>query len=202
MGQRGAQAAFMASKFVFPGGAVDQADSSLKKRRHLSKQVAAQLAFESPVVHPVALAHAAIRELWEETGLALAHKEKTNEAVPADWERFFAAGYVPAIDRLQPVFRAVTPLGRPRRFDARFFVASAADLQGDPDDFSAASGELSSLQWVPLEDARSLPLPFITELVLAEVEAMSVDGPLPRPIPFFRQGADGPSFCAIPIEDA
>ena len=37
------------------------------------------------------------------------------------------------------------------------------------EDFSAASDELAHLHWLPLPETRHLDLPFITEVVLAEV---------------------------------
>ena len=69
----------------------------------------------------------------------------------------------PDASALQFVFRAITPPGRPRRFDARFFLIDAEALHGDIDDFSNASDELSHLQWIALEDVRKFDLPFITE---------------------------------------
>ena len=84
------------------------------------------------------------------------------------------------------VFRAITPPGRPRRFDARFFLADAAAITGDPDDFSAASDELNHLQWIPLDEVRNFQLPFITEVVLAEVAAALPDLTPPDTVPFFK----------------
>jgi 8-oxo-dGTP pyrophosphatase MutT (NUDIX family) len=72
MGQRGANAAFMPAKYVFPGGAVDAADASVPLATALPKECAKRL-----TLHPTSdvaahtLAAAAIRELWEETGLTL-----------------------------------------------------------------------------------------------------------------------------------
>ncbi len=94
------------------------------------------------------------------------------------------------------VFRAITPPGRSRRFDARFFLADAADLSGDPDDFSRAQDELSFLRWVPLAQARGLNLPFITEIVLAEVAhrlSSGLSGP-PLRVPFFDNSGPVPAF--------
>ena len=68
------------------------------------------------------------------------------------------------------VFRAITPPGRPRRFDARFFMIDANAIASDLDDFSAACDELSHLSWIPLDEVRKFDLPFITEVVLAEVK--------------------------------
>ena len=68
--------------------------------------------------------------------------------VPKDWKAFAEAGFLPDASGMQYVFRAITPPGRPRRFDARFFFVDADLLQSDLDDFSAASEELSHLQWI------------------------------------------------------
>lgn len=187
----------MASKFVFPGGAVDPTDADLPDCPPMKPLAQNQLSEHGNGAAPTALANAAIRELWEETGLMLGHSHTKPASVPEDWSTFYRAGYVPAVDRLHFFFRAVTPPGRPRRFDARFFIASAEDLAGDADDFSQASGELSALQWVALNEARNLPLPFITELVLAEVATMLDDIHAPRDVPFFNHGENGPEFRAI-----
>jgi hypothetical protein len=101
---------------------------------------------------------------------------------PADWAPFAARGLRPAADGLAYVFRAITPPGRPRRFDARFFLADAGRARGD---LSAASDELSHLHWIALADARGLDLPFITEIVLAEVAEIVEGGGRPASVPFF-----------------
>jgi len=187
MGQRGKAAAFMPSKFVFPGGAVDPDDAGVPAASPLSDSLRRMLAHESDPALADALAMAAIRELWEETGLALAHPgDAAPEGLPADWRDFFAAGYAPAPDRLELIFRAITPPGRPRRFDARFFLVEADALHGDLDDFSRASDELSHLRWVDLAAARALDLPFITEVVLGEVAARLADPGRRHPAPFFH----------------
>lgn len=177
MGMRGKAAAFMPSKYVFPGGAVDPEDDAptgIAPDPRLSLQPRA-----GAVATPQALLACAARELAEETGLAL-----RPGAVPL----FF--------------FRAITPPGRPRRFDARFFLIDAAELTGDPDDFSRACDELSHLHWVALPEARALDLPFITEVVLAEVAALAAaagDGPLPHPaaLPFFDNRGEEPRFLHL-----
>ena len=104
---------------------------------------------------------------------------------PAYWIGFASTGHRPDARALEFIFRAVTPKGRPRRFDARFFLADAAALASDPDDFAGAEDELSHLHWVPLDEARALDLPFITEVVLAEVTAR-INGRSTQTVPFFR----------------
>ncbi|XOY56559.1 MAG: NUDIX hydrolase [Rhodobacterales bacterium] len=183
MGQRGASMAFMPGKFVFPGGAVDPNDSriplpDLSPRDHARLQTDSALA-------PDCLAAAAIRELWEETGQILGAPARWPDP-PQGWRGFAATGHRPNGAALQFFFRAVTPVGAPRRFDARFFLADAADLVTDPDDFTRAEDELANLQWVALDQARSFDLPFITQVVLAELMGhIARGGDLPD-VPFFR----------------
>jgi 8-oxo-dGTP pyrophosphatase MutT (NUDIX family) len=194
MGQRGRKAAFMPSKFVFPGGAIDPQDREVVPARALPGHELERLARRAdPALGPV-LALTAIRELWEEAGLALGVPEgPVPPAAPSEWESFYAAGHRPNAEALRFVFRAITPPGRPRRFDARFFVADAAALAGDPDDFGLAADELSHLSWLTVGEARGLDLPFITEVVLAEVEARLRAPDMARPVPFFYH-QDGKSF--------
>jgi len=174
MGQRGAGAAFMPSKYVFPGGAVDPEDVN-GPAPGLSPGCSARLAAFCPPEAPApqVLAAAALRELAEETGLA--------PAPDADW-RF--------------VFRAITPPGRSRRFDARFFLVPATGAFGDAEGFTDASDELSHLHWIGLAEARALDLPFITEVVLAEVSALLKGGDQPG-VPFFDNSGPVPTFRRI-----
>ena len=203
MGQRGRGAAFMPSKFVFPGGAVDREDRDIPAATPLPGPTARRLRLRADPELAEPLAMAAIRELWEEAGLALSHPagEQPDNLTP-DWQAFFDAGHHPAAGGLEFIFRAITPPGRPRRFDARFFLADAARVTGSLDDFSRASGELTYLRWLTLAEARKLDLPFITEVVLAEVEARLATndgGPINgltdtgRPAHFFHH-AEGKSF--------
>jgi 8-oxo-dGTP pyrophosphatase MutT (NUDIX family) len=174
MGQRGARAAFMASKFVFPGGAVDPADHFAPLATPLPDLCRNRLLQEAPAApSPEALAVAALRELHEETGLNLAPAGGT---------------------ALRFVFRAITPPGRTRRFDARFFLAPAAAVSGDCSDLTAASDELSYLQWIGLPRARAYDLPFITEVVLAEIGVLLRGEVSGIGVPFFDNRTDRPAF--------
>ena len=203
MGVRGRRARFMPERRVFPGGVVEPADLAMAERagtvaasclRRLRRQAAAELA--------PAHALTAIRETWEETGLRL------GEAVPdaaggrlavpgemrgaASWGRFLAAGLRPAAERLRFICRAITPASYPIRFDARFFLAAADAVAGDPDDLTGASGELRELAWLPLAEVVAYgDLPRITRRVLAEVEAREKDPSASRPVPFFAAGEGG-----------
>ncbi len=186
MGQRGASAAFMPNKFVFPGGAVDAVDGTVPLACGPDALCAARLAQESEEGLGAALLAAAIRELWEETGLILGVPGEWPGEAPRGWRGFAATGHLPSAQGLRFVYRAITPPGRPRRFDARFFLAPADRVSGDVDDFSRAEDELSLLQWIPLTRARSFDLPFITEVVLGEVAALTAHDAPPEGVPFVK----------------
>ena len=135
--------------------------------------------------------------MWEETGLILGAPHPWPGTPLPPWADFAATGYLPAPASLRFVFRAMTPPGRPRRFDARFFLADAAHIAGDPDDFTRASDELSHLQWIPLNAVRQFDLPFITEVVLAEVSARLPALDAPATVPFFRNDDETSLFLRL-----
>ncbi len=201
MGQRGKSAAFMPSKYVFPGGAVDPGDAAVQLGGQLSAQSRNRLLAEpraESAISPDAIAAAALRELAEETGLVSGRPGPA----PAGWARYDATGLSPDPTGLIYFFRAITPPRLSRRFDARFLLLDASHIHGDATDLSAAGDELSHLHWVPIDEARKLDLPFITEVVLAELSLLlseSGSGPLaePRLVPFFDNRTDQPRFCHI-----
>jgi len=199
MGQRGKNAAFMPSKFVFPGGALDASDRQVTLTTPLSLQCMTRLRKDADPALAEPLILAALREMWEETGLLLGHADPSATALapemPDDWRSYFENGVVPGGEGMRFVFRAITPPGRPRRFDARFFLVDADRIVSDLDDFSQACDELSQLQWIALDQARSFDLPFITEVVLAEVEANLKDPDRDGQVPFFYND-EGRSFFA------
>jgi 8-oxo-dGTP pyrophosphatase MutT (NUDIX family) len=201
MGQRGAGAVFMPSKFVFPGGALDPEDLAFSPGMVIDPVCERRLAAHADPAIARGLAVAAIRELWEEAGLALARPDPAAPglapAAPPGLRSMLARGIRPDASGLRFIFRAITPPGRPRRFDARFFLVEAERLAGDPDDFSQAGSELAQLQWLPLAAARELELPFITEVVLAEIEAILDDGDRSRPVPFFHHDAAGSHITLV-----
>ncbi|WJY20211.1 NUDIX hydrolase [Fontisubflavum oceani] len=194
MGQRGHSAVFMPSKFVFPGGAVDAVDATIPLGRAPAPTARTQLAAKA-LTPPEALIAAATRELWEETGLLLGHADPRTNAfeAPKGWRGYLATGHLPDGAALDFIFRAITPPGRPRRFDARFFLAEAEHLANDPDDFSRAEDELSHLQWIALDEARSFDMPFITEVVLAELAAR-LNGTAYDGVPFFNNADETSRF--------
>lgn len=190
MGQRGKSAVFMPEKFVFPGGAVEPADQLMALGHEASEASLRRLEKSSRPGLAKALQLAAIREVWEETGLRLSRKSAAKSEAPPDvpdiWRSFVADGSMPDASGMTFVFRAVTPPGQTRRFDARFFLADSSAIAGDMDDFSRASDELSRLQWIPIDKVRSFNIPFITEVVLADVMERIETATEDDSAPFFR----------------
>ena len=196
MGQRGAGAAFMPSKFVFPGGAVDPGDRAVPLAGLPDPLCMDRLAEDSAPGLAPGLVAAALRELVEETGLLMGRPGDWPDA-PADWQAYAARGLRPSGAGLRFIFRAITPPDRPRRFDARFFLADAGQIAGDADDFSGASGELQALQWIPVAEIRRFDLPFITEVVLAEVARLAGTDGSPPGVPFFRNDDEDSLFLRL-----
>ena len=80
---------------------------------------------------------------------------------------------------------------------AQLLVNSASRFVYDRiEDFSAAEDELSHLHWIGLDAVRTLDLPFITEVVLAEVTTLlaGIDQP---GVPFFDNSGSVPTFRRI-----
>ncbi|WP_212524006.1 NUDIX hydrolase [Actibacterium sp. MT2.3-13A] len=197
MGQRGASAAFMPNKFVFPGGAVDAVDATVPLACPLNSDCDTRLrAMADPALAPAIIA-AGIREVWEETGLLLGRPGDWPMEAPKGWRGFARTGHLPSPEGFHFIFRAITPPGRPRRFDARFFLVEAEAVTGDLDDFSRAEDELSCLQWIPLDEVRHFNLPFITEVVLAEVAGLLKTGLPPRSVPFFNNAGARSEFLRL-----
>lgn len=196
MGQRGSSAVFMPDKFVFPGGAVDPGDIGFLDGAPEDSETRTRLAARSGAEIARALPYTAVRELWEETGILLGRpgSPPAEKPVPAAWQGFIDEGLLPDVAPLRLIFRAVTPPKRPRRFDARFFLVNAGEAQLAADELSGGDGELAHLQWLEIAKARRLPLPFITEVVLAELEAALAEPDGPRRVPFFDHTPAGSQF--------
>jgi 8-oxo-dGTP pyrophosphatase MutT (NUDIX family) len=181
MGRRAPGHVFMASKWVFPGGRIERADFTAASATELPAPDAARLAREGNARRARALALTAVRETFEETGLMLAEPAPV-ASIAGPWREFRAVGALPDLAALSYVARAITPPGRTRRFDARFFMADAdALLHPEP---TAGSGELDEIAWMPLSEARALDLPAITRFVLGEVAERLAQPD--RPLPFVR----------------
>ena len=190
LGKRRADLAFMAGKYVFPGGRVDRADLRVKAADDLRPEELVKLQAEvrgrPSVARARALAAAAIREAFEEAGIVIGSPgHHTGSAAAPTWAAFYATGHLPSFAGMTFLARAITPPGRPRRFDTRFFcIDASAIVQRLP----IVDGELSGLDWLTLDAARTLDLPAITRVVLDDLREQLDTGSLGdsrRPTPFY-----------------
>lgn len=165
---------FGSGMWVFPGGRVDADDAD--SFHHLVDGIDDAAASTDLGVPEGGLAFwvAAVRETFEEAGVLLAHREGSTTPVhlgdPSTAARFAdlrddlnrgARSFVDIVvaerlrlvlDDVHYVARWVTPLGPPRRFDARFFVAHPPPHQEPSHD----DGELVDWKWVrPAEALRA-----------------------------------------------
>jgi 8-oxo-dGTP pyrophosphatase MutT (NUDIX family) len=183
---------FMPGKFVFPGGRVDKNDGRIPVAAPISRELEANLLKGSPKItasRARSLAVAAIREACEETGLCLGRKS-SNAAVPLEgpWKPFTEAGLLPDPSGLFLIARAITPPGRVRRFDTRFFTADASAIAHRVDGVIHPDAELVELVWVELGSQPLADLHAMTKNVLNELAKRLAAGPLRHdaPVPFFR----------------
>jgi 8-oxo-dGTP pyrophosphatase MutT (NUDIX family) len=144
--RRPARASFAASAYVFPGGGVDAADASpetLMLAPGFDASIAASRMHLDEDVSRVAGLHvAAVREVFEETGILVGTRADGSALGEADAEtlataRSLALDGVPfgdvlrqhglrmAPERLAYVAHFITPEGEPRRYDTRFFAVEA-----------------------------------------------------------------------------
>lgn len=180
MGQRHHGHKFMPGKFVFPGGRVEPQDYIGSTGSAMPAPMAGKLLRHTGGIpheqRALALAHAALRETQEETGVLIGgdiHKEP-----PADFSH------------LTFLARAITPPRRARRFDTRFFAVLAEHVTGN---LGIIDGEFTAIHWLTLRQARSQDLPSITRIILEELEERLAEGNFRDPnaaVPFyFMRGA-------------
>lgn len=140
MVQRASGAVFGPSAWVFPGGRVDPDDAADHEHitHGLSDETASQ--FLDVPIGGRAWWVAALRETLEEAGLLLGVHgapagvvDRIRTSVHADSASFIqavsSAGLTLDLRDIHEVARFITPVGPPRRFDARFFLARAPSDQ-------------------------------------------------------------------------
>jgi 8-oxo-dGTP pyrophosphatase MutT (NUDIX family) len=184
MGKRHASHAFMPNKFVFPGGRVDPADCRVEPVNDLDPAVRDKLMARMRGIATPArargLAMAAVRETFEEVGIIIGRavaKERPASRSPA-WRAFLETGHRPDLSAMRLFARAITPPGRPRRFDTRFFIAEASAAVNLDRPVRAASEELLDPYWVTIDEVRGLDLPSITRDILHRLD-MALAAPSP-----------------------
>src|SRR5258707_932079 len=192
VGKRHDKVVFMPGKFVFRGGRVDKPDSRVPVAAPIPRALEANLLKGSPRIPPTrarALAIAAIREACEETGLCLGRKSNgAVRALEGAWKPFTEAGLLPDPSGLFLIARAITPPGRVRRFDTRFFTADASAISHRVEGVIHADAELVELVWVEIGSKPLADLHPMTKNVLSELEKRLATGPLRHdaPVPFFH----------------
>ena len=193
MGRRSDRHVFMPGAVVFPGGRVDRGDRSAPSCDGLLPDVEAKLGLRTRNAQPArarALALAAIREAFEETGILIGRAGQGSRSRSAGWAPFLRHGIVPSLTPLRFVARAITPPRRSRRFDARFFAVSAEAIAAE---VPVPDSELQAPAWLTFAEARQHPLPRITRAILDGLELRLQHDPElapggPVPIHFMRRG--------------
>jgi 8-oxo-dGTP pyrophosphatase MutT (NUDIX family) len=191
VGKRHDKVVFMPGKFVFPGGRVDKSDNRVPVAAPITTALEANLLKGSPKITPSrarSLAIAAIREACEETGLCLGRRSDNNAKLEGPWKPFGEAGLLPDPSGLFLIARAITPPGRVRRFDTRFFTADASAITHRVEGVIHPDAELVELVWVELGSQPLADLHPMTRNVLNELEKRLATGPLTHDaaVPFYH----------------
>jgi 8-oxo-dGTP pyrophosphatase MutT (NUDIX family) len=177
---------FMGDAFVFPGGKLDDADSServLARTRGRTIEEAKIVLGEPDLdARALGLFVAAIRETFEEAGVWIGTGATLDEARGALLAKAAFADVIErydlalAADRVVPWARWVTPVVEPRRYDTRFFLATCpAEQEATHDEH-----ETTEARWLAPREALelsasgaiNLPPPTLRSLeLLAEFES-------------------------------
>ena len=203
MGRRREDARFLPGFFVFPGGAVEGADRVARPASRLDLAHLGAMGVGGNAAAATALATAAVRETWEETGVMIATPGDVGAAPGTTFDEMRRRGVAPALGRLVYLGRAITPARHPIRFHARFFLTLVGHgRNGLRDDARGAGpgggfgdgvsggdgldvgdldgdGELDRLCWVPLADVASLPTVDVTRF-MARFAGEIIDSVHPR----------------------
>jgi 8-oxo-dGTP pyrophosphatase MutT (NUDIX family) len=190
LGKRHQRHKFMPGRFVFPGGRVDPIDRVMPVARPLNPHAQANLMKHlqrASAAKAQAFALASIRETFEETGLLVGARSNEIANVPGGpWTAFAEAKILPDLAELHFIGRAITPPGRPRRFDARFFTTDASAIAHRIEGVTGPDAELTELVWMTLAEAKQLDMPAVTGVMLEELDARIADGfGHDLPVPFY-----------------
>jgi 8-oxo-dGTP pyrophosphatase MutT (NUDIX family) len=187
MGRRHMRHAFMPGKFVFPGGRTDAADSRIPVATGLHPDVESKIARgRVSAARARAIALSAVRETYEEAGLLIGRSGSFATA-KTDWHGFVEHGVAPSLEGLRFIARAITPPGRVRRFDTRFFAAFRDDVAVELPD-GGPTDELEEIMWITLDKAVEADIPAITRNILGDLSTRLRDDPdltPASPVPFY-----------------
>jgi 8-oxo-dGTP pyrophosphatase MutT (NUDIX family) len=188
MGRRRPDLAFMPNRLVFPGGRVEASDYLAVRQGVMAPPLLSKLMACPPPgkrahrQRGLALAHAALRETEEETGLRI--------SVSAPGAVSAQALAAPDFSGWSFLARAITPPRFARRFDTRFFAVSADRIAGET---PPVDGEFVAIEWLTLDEARRQGAANITKIILEDLERgleAGLPGDQDAPVPFyFMRGA-------------
>jgi 8-oxo-dGTP pyrophosphatase MutT (NUDIX family) len=209
------QMVFAGGMAVFPGGRVDDDDADLPFAAGAEAATAAR--FGCDATQARALLGAAVREVFEETGVLLSIPAADLSGARTDVEAgrvsfgelLRANNLVLDAEALHPWSRWVTPAGEVRRYDTRFFVGALPDGLEAQD----VTSESSSAAWFGVGDALEqaqrgelglLPPTMMTLAALsgfgsaAEAIAASVERSTDPVRPTVHRGDDGSFITELP----
>ncbi len=198
MGKRHENHKFMPGKFVFPGGRVDFSDSRVVPNGDFSAATMGKLLKHMKrgisINRARGLGMAAIREAFEEAGILYGQPQAQKQSSRCTaWQDFLNHGVSPSLTGLTYIARAITPPGRPRRFDTRFFAADARGISKALKNEDVPTNELLERRWLTFEEALDVDLPMITTVVLQHLKIRLKKGKFndpeyPTPFYFHAQG--------------
>jgi len=143
--KRGGTAKFMPNAYVFPGGGVDPVDTSF---------ATTPTNYPQPPSASTALKLAALREVFEETGILITGDDYE---VPAPLPNVTKQDYystlrgtLPRIHRLIPYSRWITPAQEKTRFDTTFYLCALRSL---PATLHLQASEVSDALWLTPQEA-------------------------------------------------
>jgi 8-oxo-dGTP pyrophosphatase MutT (NUDIX family) len=195
LGRRHRDSKFMPGKFVFPGGRTEPLDRAMPAVSELHPDAQKKLltrVSENGADFARGFPLAALRETAEETGLLIGVRRDEPPQTPGGlWEEFSKARVHPDLGQLYFVARAITPPGRHRRFDSRFFTTDASSIAHRIEGVVGPKSELVELVWMPVSQAQTLDMPIVTGVVLDELAnrvAAGMDHQLPVPLYYMENG--------------
>jgi 8-oxo-dGTP pyrophosphatase MutT (NUDIX family) len=167
---------FAPGMYAFPGGAVDSRDSHADLRWDGSSPSEWSKRLGQPPETAQAIVCAAVREVFEETGVLLTNGPVPDGAFESERAALvqrrlgfaeFAAAHDLALraDLLTPWSRWITPVFEPRRYDTYFFLARLPCGQSPRN----VGGEADQVTWSRPADRRGLPMLPPTRVTLSEL---------------------------------
>jgi len=210
--QRNAKTVFAGGMWVFPGGAVDHQDDASYYRDIVTHRTDIE-ASELMDLESGAIAYymAAIRETFEEAGILLALRRENESPLKIDQENAHIfqeyrdllnankidlktilenENLLADVGQMHYIARWITPIGSPRRFDARFFIARIPSNQIPQHDDS----ELINSAWLT-------PREILERIEQQKMVLMTVTERMIRSLALFRSASEVIESAAQNLSD-